>query len=494
MMKPIKSLLLLLCLALLPCRLAAQETTSTMIAVNDATSVPLSDIIATGLPVLYVQTVNGEEPTCEYVYAPAGSMGATIRNATKVPGRMTIYQHIGGMDSLLYDSGDYVKSVSGMTIKIRGNTSAFEPKKPYKIKLQKKHDLLFRGVDSVYKDKDWVLIKDMHLMAKAGFKVGELLGMKWTPGHRYVALVVNDDYRGIYLLCESVERNPDCRLNVDKHSGYIFECDPYWWNEDVYVNSVTSPSYNFTFKYPESEDILPEQLEYVQTLVTAYENSLSTVNYPQWIDVPSFAAWCLARDLSGTKDSGGANRFYTKFDSTDTSKIVMPVLWDFDMDERMTGAWSRCHTDHFSKLFNNTNKEFVNEFVTLWHKVNKTFLSELSTYMYYFPITAEGKAVNACIVYERLKWGSTSLIDGKASARVAWYTERVKWINAAIEAMNPLGDVNINGVVNVSDVTALIDILLSGTSRYRYASDLDGDGEITIADVTLLIDKLLSQA
>ena len=72
MMKPIKSLLLLLCLVLLPCRLAAQETTSTMIAVNDATSVPLSDIIATGLPVLYVQTVNGEEPTCEYVYAPAG--------------------------------------------------------------------------------------------------------------------------------------------------------------------------------------------------------------------------------------------------------------------------------------------------------------------------------------------------------------------------------------------------------------------------------------
>ena len=462
-----------------------------MITINDTTIVTLTEIVATGLPVLYVQTVDGEEPTCDYVWAPAGSMGATITNATKVPGRMCVYQRIGGRDTLLYDSGDYEKSVSGMTIKIRGNTSAYEAKKPYKIKLQKKHDLLFRGVDSVYKDKDWVLIKDNRLMAKAGFKVGELIGMKWTPGHRYVILIVNDDYRGTYLLCESVERNPDCRLNVDKQSGFIFECDPYWWNEDVYVNSITSPSYNFTFKYPESEDILPEQLEYMQTLVTAYENSLKTVNYPQYIDVPSFAAWCLARDLSGTKDSGGANRFYTKYDSTDTTKIMMPVLWDFDMDERTTGAWSRCHTEHFSNLFNNANRDFVNEFVTLWHQVSSTFISAFSSYMYRFPITDEGQAINASFVYERLKWGPTSLIDGQASARVDWYTNRVKWMNTAIENMNPLGDVNIDGVVNISDITALIDILLSGQSRYRYASDLNGDGMITILDVTMLIDELL---
>ncbi|MBR2084385.1 MAG: CotH kinase family protein, partial [Muribaculaceae bacterium] len=243
----------------------------------------------------------------------------------KVPGRMTIYQRIDGVDSLMYDSGDYEKDVSGMTIKIRGNSSAYYDKKPYKIKLQKKRDLLFRGDESTYKDKDWVLLRDEYLRTMAAFKVSRMVGMVWTPAHHYVIVVLNGVYRGVYLLCESVDRNPDCRLNVDKNMGFIFECDIYWWNEAVYVNSVDSPVYNYTFKYPDEDEITPEQLAYMQWLVSAYEASLTTPRYPDWIDVTSFAAWILVHDIEGTKDGGGANRYYTKQDTTSASKIVMPV-------------------------------------------------------------------------------------------------------------------------------------------------------------------------
>ena len=225
---------------------AAVDTSSIMVAINDTTSMSLPSITVRRLPVLWVETVDGEEPTCEYLYAPPGCIGATI-NATKVPGRVVMYLRENGVDNIVYDSGDYVKDVSGMTIRIRGNTSAFANKKPYKIKLQKKRDLLLRGNDSIYKDKDWLLLKDDYLLYTAAQKVAQVVGIMWNPANRFVNLVINGSYRGIYLLCESVERNPDCRLNVDKHSGYIFECDPYWWNEDVYVNSVTSPSYNFTY-------------------------------------------------------------------------------------------------------------------------------------------------------------------------------------------------------------------------------------------------------
>ena len=38
-----------------------------------------------------------------------------------------------------------------MILKIRGNHSAYSEKKPYKIKLQKKADLLLRNNDDVYK-------------------------------------------------------------------------------------------------------------------------------------------------------------------------------------------------------------------------------------------------------------------------------------------------------------------------------------------------------
>ena len=55
------------------------------------------------------------------------------------------------------------------------------------------------------------------------------------------------------------------------------------------------------------------------------------------------------------------------------------------------------------------------------------------------------------------------------------------------------GDVNCDNVVNISDVTALIDYLLGGNVSPFDASaaDVDGSGSISIADVTALIDQLL---
>ena len=98
-------------------------------------------IQALGLPVVTIVTVGGEEPTCEYVEHPEGMAGYGTRNATKVPGRLTIT--LG--KEVLYDSGPYEKNVGGMRIKIRGNSSAYPRKKPYKVKLEVGADLLLRG-------------------------------------------------------------------------------------------------------------------------------------------------------------------------------------------------------------------------------------------------------------------------------------------------------------------------------------------------------------
>ena len=56
------------------------------------------------------------------------------------------------------------------------------------------------------------------------------------------------------------------------------------------------------------------------------------------------------------------------------------------------------------------------------------------------------------------------------------------------------GDVNGDGSVNISDVTTLIDYLLSGNASGISLSgaDCNQDGSINISDVTALIDYLLS--
>ena len=55
-----------------------------------------------------------------------------------------------------------------------------------------------------------------------------------------------------------------------------------------------------------------------------------------------------------------------------------------------------------------------------------------------------------------------------------------------------IGDVNHDGKVAISDVTALIDYLLGDTSSAPAEANVNGDSVITIADVTALIDKLLA--
>ena len=53
---------------------------------------------------------------------------------------------------------------------------------------------------------------------------------------------------------------------------------------------------------------------------------------------------------------------------------------------------------------------------------------------------------------------------------------------------------NHDGSVNISDVTALIDSLLTGEGGCEICGDVDVDGQVTISDVTALIDKLLAGA
>lgn len=52
------------------------------------------------------------------------------------------------------------------------------------------------------------------------------------------------------------------------------------------------------------------------------------------------------------------------------------------------------------------------------------------------------------------------------------------------------GDVNGDGVVNVADVSALIDLLMA--SDYNSSGDVNGDYEINIADINSLIDMILN--
>ncbi len=55
-----------------------------------------------------------------------------------------------------------------------------------------------------------------------------------------------------------------------------------------------------------------------------------------------------------------------------------------------------------------------------------------------------------------------------------------------------IGDVNMDGYVNITDVTALIDYVLGGNANIDVqAANVNGDSAVNISDVTALIDQVL---
>lgn len=408
-------------------------------------AIDIDEVVKLGLPVLIIETIDQEEPTCDFVFAPEGANGIGSTNNTKVPGRVVL---IKGRDDIsdksgyatdtLFDSGDYSKDLSGMTIRIRGNTSAYySSKKPFKIELEKKGDLLARG-DSAYYDKNWALLRDgndvLHTMI--GNMVNRLVGMPYTPAYQYVNVFFNGDYRGIYMLTETIRRNADCRLNVSKQSGYIIERDAYWWNEPLYFKTPMGMEY--TFKYPDDKDVTDEQQNYIQSVIETMEQHITDGSYDRYMDLQSFAAWMLAHDLLGTKDSGGSNIYLSKYDSSDTSLVQMTTMWDFGsiMHEQCRNKWSTVHYDSFfyyPQLFDNKNPAFVNAYIELWNKLSPTLLDHIVATLLDFKQSPTAESLQLSRPYEFQRWNYYGVsVDTNIDNAISWFTERLSWLATAI--------------------------------------------------------------
>ena len=399
-----------------------------------AQPISLETLKRIGLPVVVVETIDAEEPTCEYLTPDEGFPGYSIRNETKVPGRVQVIKG----DSTIYDSGNYEEDISGMTIKIRGNGHAFLQKKPFKIKLQKKADMI--GNNNHYKDKNWVLLKDENpsINLMVGLKVNELVGLQWTPRFRYVNLVFNGDYRGVYMLCESVKRNNNCRLNVSD-SGFIFEYDPYWWKENLWFKSNMSER-KYTFKYPDEDNVTEEQLQYLIDYMTKVDLSLYDGKYNQYIDLESFATWVLAHDILGTYDASGSNIFITKYDDGDSTKLMMANMWDFDSIEQTPDKFSMVHINtggfYPYPLFHSQNKAFTKTYIARWKEVKTKVFEEMEKLLNDFASSELSTALESSRSLDFKRWETTGpTVAENIESNKIWFSDRKIWLENAISEM-----------------------------------------------------------
>ncbi len=143
---------------------------------------------------------------------------------------------------------DFILNEIAAGIKVRGNSSAHygdvakirKHKAPYRIKFEEKQSML--GLNNGAECKSWVLLKaNWNLLAEdVAFRMGRLIqdGHAFCSDSTFVHVYINEEFHGIYLLCEQCQVHPE---RVDIHEpdegytgtdiGYYMEIDNYAWND-----------------------------------------------------------------------------------------------------------------------------------------------------------------------------------------------------------------------------------------------------------------------
>ena len=384
-----------------------------------------------GLPLVCICTTDGRDPTSARIDHPEGNyIGTSITDVVPKEARMQIYR----ADTLWYDSGEFQEDKSGIVIRHRGNTSAaLYSNKPFKLSLQKKADLIEDGEDDITdrRSKDWVLLNcSFSLRSHFISLLAGMIGMEYSPRVEYVNVIVNNNYRGIYILSENVKRDADCRIDVDREEGYIIELNAYFWNEPFSIRSALTGVLEWTLKYPKPENLTEEREAGIRGDIERLEASVKGADYPEVIDVRSVARWILLHDLLGTYDSGGSNIFVARKDRRPASLMRMPTGWDMDSSMRYPDQWSRTHTEKgifiYHLFANKQCQDFVEVYLDEWKRVCEAGVMErMAQACAEFPSTPQGQGLTLSYPLHAKRWGFSAFDVGEMSAQIRdWFTER----------------------------------------------------------------------
>ncbi len=412
-------------LALLPVLSAAQ---------TDKDTIDVLKSIA--LPLLDIETENNVNPTFTPIEAPEGCWGLGITDNDYVAGRLQITL----LDSTLYDSGDYVKDKSGLRIKVRGNTSAvYFEQTPYKLKLSKKADLLLRD-DKTQKNKNWALLSTQLtgnlFFTLAGLEAARIVGMPWEPEVRFVNVVLNGRYIGLYNLIETIER-ADSRIQIDD-SGFVVENDAYWWNEgDAYFHTPHQVSgMGYTFKYPDYEDVDSQRVAQIKDIMETAEDALwNGGEVDSMFDYTSFAKWLIAHDLLGSTDAAGTNIYYVMEAIGSDGNALKPLqagpLWDFGSIFKANGSdWSAQHTSeitYYPQLFK--REKFASEYIRLFNALKSTFASDIAERLNNVNATY-GEAIGQSIDIDNSDYSG---IDRQINELIDKFAQRINTVDSLIK-------------------------------------------------------------
>lgn len=335
------------------------------------------------LPVISVNTGDNDFPTCS-----AGSYPSA--QTDKLKKKRSVDVKIFNPDgTVYYDRKARMNYRGSSSLNFKKKSYAFCPGKENCGDDEKGVDYVKTSKENLFglsngaKDKDWVLYAaaaDPSLMRnRVVFNTFKEMTGKWGVDTKYVELVVNGVYQGVYVLMDKITAN-EKRVDITDKNGFIVKFDKTdvadrekslleggmeVGDEKTFMTTRTGRlgiiTYGtkvdqlFEIEYPEKEDIEEDggswaaTLNFIKQKFEQFETALAKSDYAtvrNLIDYQSWADWFIINEYTKNVDAYRASCVFVY----NGDKIEVMPLWDQELSfNNQAGA------DIWKKGCDNTN-------------------------------------------------------------------------------------------------------------------------------------------
>ena len=335
--------------------------------------------------------------------------------------------------------GGYEDYTGKTEVKGRGNSTWGYPKKPYRLKLNKKAEICGLG-----KAKNYVLLAnhlDPTLMLNSvAFKIGRLLELPFTNHAIPVDVVLNGIYKGSYLLTEQIEVKEN-RVDLDENNSVMWELDSYWDDEPKFKSTA--------FNLPvmvKDPDLTTEQFEYWKKDFNAFttqfaKEPLEGNSYVDMIDIESVAKFLITFNLVHNMEINHPKSVFLHKEGN--GKYVMGPIWDFDWAydyEGTSNHFGRYNTPLFSSSMNGVGTAFFQRFLQdsrvkaiykrTWQDFKNNKLDALLQYVDDYAVM-----LKPSVERNSELWENTRSFDTKVKELKTWLKNRADYIDSEVSKL-----------------------------------------------------------
>lgn len=244
-----------------------------------------------------------------------------------------------------------------LEIKARGNSTALEnvtdAKRAYRLKFAKKdkttgidykHDMINGG----YSKRNWTLLANLfdHSLIRNALtcELGKIVGMPFTPGYKFVDLVINDEYRGTYQVSDHPEVDSK-RININEDTGWYVEfqgkpqmCDfPMFISKDGLTYNINNPEPAYTGTETNRadslavENILKNEMQdwFKNSWIKGFNTGFTspTTGWRAYNDEETLMKFWIITEITGDYDGLMSVKAYREADG----KLCWGPVWDKDL-------------------------------------------------------------------------------------------------------------------------------------------------------------------